>query len=398
MNVLKNRQFILSALLALFTLFNGAKWLYTFSNSSYQALDFRTYYTGAKTYFSDLNPYYKNDQTLTWLKMPNHETTPNFDAHETVVYAPQFVWFFWPYQLLDFNQAKWLQFAINILSLLICAWLISLLRPQMPLYLILLCMGAFKGTWFALSNGQPMIQIILLILLSFHLLLNKNWHWLPGIILGICGFKFTLLIPVALFLLNSKHFKTFFSLTTTILLLNSIAVMACDVPDLMLKSWQHNLSYLFNYNHIFHSLNGINIINTSSSVVLKYFVDLPNTTIHVIYTLLLLLGSLSVVWLHRKSSGFRPLFVLSLLTFSFGQHLMYDCLVLVIYYLLQMGERDEPKSALVLLCVLILPLSVLSPAIPLIHFILPLTLLVYTLEVLRIDYRWMRNKAIKNAS
>lgn len=182
------------------------------------------------------------------------------------------------------------------------------------------------------------------------------------------------------------------------LVLNALAINACVVPNLMLKSWQHNLSYLFNYNHVFQALNGINIINTSSSVVLKYFVDLPNTSIHFIYTLLLLIGSISVVWMHRKSTGYRPLFVLSLLTFCFGQHLMYDCLVLVIYYLLQMGKRDEPKSAVILLCVLILPLSILSSAIPLIHFILPLTLLVYTLEVLGIDYRWMRNKAIKNAS
>lgn len=398
MNVLKNRQLILSALLALFTLFNGAKWLYTFSSTPYQALDFRTYYTGAKTYFSDLNPYYRNDQTITWLKMANHETSPNFDAHETVVYAPQFVWFFWPYQLLDFNQSKWLQFALNILSLLICAWLIHRLKPQLPLSLILLSMGAFKGTWFALSNGQPMIQILTLILLSFHLLFNKNRHWLPGIILGLCGFKFTLLIPVGLFLLTGKYFKTFFSMAAVMLLLNALAINACIVPDLMLKSWQNNLSYLFNYNHVFQTLNSINIINTSSSVVLKYFIDLPNTSIHLVYTLLLLIGSLSVVWMDRKSTGFRPLFVLSLLTFCFGQHLMYDTLVLVVYYMLQQKEGEEPKSAIVLLFVLILPLSILATAIPLIHFILPLTLLVYTLEVLGIDYRWMRNKAIKNAN
>lgn len=398
MNVLKNRQFILSILLAMFTVFNGAKWLYTFSNAPYQALDFRTYYTGAKTYFSDLNPYYKNDQTITWLKMANHETSPNFDAHETVVYAPQFVWFFWPYQLLDFHQAKWLQFALNILSLLICAWLIHRLRPQLSPKLILLSIGAFKGTWFALSNGQPMIQILTLIVLSFHLLYIKKWQWLPGFILGLCGFKFTLLIPVGLFLLMGKQFKTFFIMAAVMLLLNALAINACIVPDLMLKSWQHNLSYLFNYNHVFQTLNGINIINTSSSVVLKYFIDLPNTAIHFMYTLMLLLGSLSVTWMHRHSTGFRPLFVLSLLTFCFGQHLMYDILVLVVYFLLQKEEREEPKVAIVLLLVLILPLSILAKAIPLIHFILPLTLLVYTLEVLGIDYRWMRNKATKNAN
>lgn len=182
--------------------------------------------------------------------------------------------------------------------------------------------------------------------------------------------------------------------------LNLLAINDSAMPDLLLKSWQYNLSYLFNFNHVFHSLNGLNIINSSSSVVLKYFVNLPNTSIHFIYTLTLLLGSLSVVWMHRNTTNltFRPLLVLSLLTFCFGQHLMYDCLVLVVYYLLQMGERDEPKSAIALLLVLILPLSVFASAIPIIHFILPITLLVYTLETWGIDYRWMRNKAIKNAS
>jgi hypothetical protein len=398
MNVLKHRQLIFTVLLAGLACFNGFKWAWQISQSPYQALDFRTYYIGAKTYFSHLNPYYKNDQTITWLKMPNHETSPNFDAHETVVYAPQFVWFFGPYQLLDFNQAKHLQLALNILSLLLIVWLVKQMQSQIPVHMIALGIGAFKGTWFALSNGQPMIQITLLIILSFYLIFKKHWHWLPGIILGFCGFKFTLLIPVGLFLLTGKHFKTFSTMAVVMLLLNTLAINNCAVPDLMLKSWQYNLSYLFNYNHVFHSLNGINIINTSSSVVLKYYLDLPNSTIHFAYTLLLLVLSTGVVWMHRNASGFRPLLVLSLLTFCFGQHLMYDVLVIIIYWMLQYEAKKEPYSALLLAASLCLPLSLAAGQIPIIHFVIPLLLLIYTIEALYSDYRFSRNKVTKKAS
>lgn len=399
MNVLKHRQLIFTVLLAGLACFNGFKWAWQFSHSPYKPLDFRTYYSGAQTYFNHLNPYDKNDLTLNWISSDmSSSETPNFDVHETVVYAPQFVWYFGLYQLLDYDIAKWLQLALNILALIASTWLVTQLKPDIPKHLIYLAFGAFKGTWFALNNGQPMIQILLLILISLYLLTIKNYKIFPGILLGLCGYKFTFLIPISLFLLSQKQFKTFTSLATTMLLLNGAAIQFSAAPETMLQSWQYNLSYLFNYNHVFAELNGLNIINCSSSVVLKYFIDIPNTSIHLIYTSVLIFGSLFCLWLLRKQTGFRILFVLSLLSFCFGQHLMYDILVLMIYWILQFDSKKEPVISSLTFAALCLPLSVLAARMPGIHFIIPICLLIYTLETIVSDYRLMRNKVTKNAN
>lgn len=399
MNVLKHRQLIFTVLLAGLACFNGFKWAWQFSRSPYKPLDFRTYYSGAQTYFNHLNPYDKNELTLSWMQSNSAlSEKPNFDVHETVVYAPQFVWYFGLYQLLDYDIAKWLQLALNILALIASAWLVIQLKPEIPKHLIYLAFGAFKGTWFALSNGQPMIQILLLILLSIYLLTLKKHKIIPGVLLGICGYKFTFLIPIGLFLLSQKQFKTFTSLTTTMLLFNGAAILFSAAPETMLHTWQYNLSYLFNYNHVFMDFNGLNIINCSSSVVLKYFIDIPNTSIHLLYTSILLFGSLFCLWFLRQQTGFRILFVLSLLSFCFGQHLMYDILVLMIYWILQYDARKEPVITSLTFAVLCLPLSIVATRLPAIHFIIPICLLIYTLEAIVSDYRLMRNKVTKNAN
>ena len=399
MNVLKHRQLILTVLLAGLACFNGSKWAWQFSQSPYKPLDFRTYYSGAQTYFNHLNPYDPNDLALNWMQSNAASSEkPNYYVHETVVYAPQFVWYFGIYQLLDYDIAKWLQLALNILALIAAAWLVTKLKPEIPKHLIYLSIGAFKGTWFALSNGQPMIQILLLILIALYLLTIKNYKIVPGILLGLCGYKFTFLIPIGLFLLSQKQFKTFTTLATTMLLLNGAAILFSAAPASMLHSWQYNLSYLFNYNHTFNDFNGLNIINCSSSVVLKHFIDIPNTSIHLLYTSILLFGSLFCLWLLRKQSGFRILFVLSLMSFCFGQHLMYDILVLMIYWILQFDSRKEPLITWPAFAVLCLPLSVVATQLPGIHFIIPICLLIYTVEALLSDYRLRRNKVTKNAN
>lgn len=399
MNVLKKRQVILSVILTGMAIFNGFKWVYQFSNAPYKPLDFRTYYSGAQTYFNHLNPYDKNDLSLNWLRhnTPSNES-PQYGVHETVVYAPQFVWFFWPYQVFDYDNIKWIQLFINILALIASAWIISLIRTDIPLHLILLAFGAFKGTWFALSNGQPMIQILFIILTALYFLYVKKYKILPGILIGICGFKFTFLIPLALLLLTQKHFKTFVSMCFMMVLLNTAALVFSTDPYPMLKYWQYNLSYLFNYNHVFMDFNGLNIINCSSSVVLKYYLDIPTTTIHLIYTSVLITSSFFCLWVYRFRSDFRLLLSLSLLSFCFGQHLVYDILFLICYWFLQYDYKKEPLSAWLLVPVLCLPLSILASKFPYIHFALPVFLLIYTLEVIFTDYRLRRNNETKNAS
>lgn len=399
MNVLKYRQIILTVFLAGMAIFNGLKWTYQFSQAPYKPLDFRTYYSGAQTYFNHLNPYDKNDLTLNWMRSANPSfESPKYGVHETVVYAPQFVWFFWPYQVFDYDSVKWIQLFINILSLLISIWLISKIRTDIPIHLILLAFCAFKGTWFALSNGQPMIQILLIILTAFYLLFVKNYKYLPGILIGICGFKFTFLIPIAIFLLQQKKYKTFTMISFTVLILNITAIATSGSPALMLQSWKHNLSTLYNYNHAFSEFNGLNIINCSSSVVLRYFLDIPTTKIHLIYTSLLLASSFYCLWILRRQYEFRLLFVLSLVSFCFGQHLIYDILFLMTYWILQYDNKKEPLSAWLLVLTLCLPLSIMASKIPFIHFVLPIVLLIYTSEAIYSDYRLRRNKDTKNAS
>lgn len=381
-------------------LINSAKWLVDFTKTPYKALDFRTYYLATETYFSGHNPYLKSEQKITWENSTNKKQygIPNFDHHETVVYAPQFVWFFKIYQTLDYETAKLLQFFLNIIAIMVSIILINKLNPGLSKTHITIGFLAFKGTWYAINNGQPMLQILCLILLSLYLLNIKNRIIIPGLILGICTFKFTFIVPVALYLLVQKQTRTLIALMLCSIILNALTLAyhlnAADIVN----DWLSNLNNMFDAVLSTEHGNTLSIINTSIGYTLKLLFNVSNSALKLILLFCLGLCTMVVFFKTIKTeSYFKALFLFSLLNLCFGQHLIYDILITIAYLMLDKTNTIDLKWQIPIVIALTFRLSIFRSYFPHIDILVPILILVFTLKEM-FAYLFNKNKAIKNPS
>lgn len=378
---LKFRPRYLLYLLSALAVFNFAKWLNHFISTEYRPLDFRTYYLAGETYQAGLNPYDEHDNETVWLKQFGDCTTGEWISgigipHAAVVYAPQFIWFFSAFNAFDFTTAKWVQFVLNIICLFGICILIHKLQVQFNLRHIIIALAAFRGTWFALDNGQPLIAISFIILLSLFISKEKERPLWSGLLLGIVGFKFTLLIPIVFWLLLNNRFNTIAVMIITCMALNVPIIMQQPV---YLNTWMNNMNSMWQYIHS-GSLNGLSIINCNISSAVATLINVRADTIKTVSGVLYFLSLTYSFYLlkTRKLYDHHALFILILAEICFGQHLMYDLLLPVSIFLLTKTKANN-YIELPLLLLLTFPIGSISDFLefPQLNYALPLTLLTY---------------------
>lgn len=383
------RQKVLMIILILFAVLNTAKWGLHFIGSEYHPLDFRTYYTGASVYGQDRNPYSDFQNELHWSK--NKSSAHGWQGvlgfpHATVVYAPQFVWYFLAYAAFDFQTAMWLQFALNLLSLAGIVWLITALNRQIKPLMAALAVLAFRGTWYALDNGQPMIQVLAICLFALYLLKDKKQKILPGILFGLVAFKFTLLLPFLLFLLIEKQHKTLLICILTAAVLNTAALAMHPEGLQLVSQWQWNMERLWAYPHQYGNLNAIAVISSAVSVPIAILSHIPLPLLKGLMLLLLALSFLLPMLRKQEKGPYFTLAFAALSSLCFGQHLIYDLLALIGFRLLY-ARADEKPSGIewLLMAALLLPLGSLAEhtGLILLHLSIPLLLFLYWFSLLR---------------
>lgn len=382
-NILKIRPKVLLILLSVFAVFNTLKWTADFISSPYHPLDFRTYYLAASTYFQDRNPYSDSQNSLNWIKQNKREV--NWESHigfphATPVYAPQFVWFFGPYCLLEFNQSKIVQLTLNLFAIVCIIFCVSALSKSVSLLFTSLAVLAFRGSWYALDNGQPMLQVLAICIFATYLLKKKNMLILPGLLFGVVAFKFTLILPFAIFLFCEKQYKTLLTLMTVSILLNAAAIYFHPGEIQLLHQWKTNMENLWAYPHVHASVNGLSVISTSISVAVIYFIGLKLSVLKIAMLLLLLVSlSLSAFSSNRQKPYF-PLFFAGLSSLCFGQHLIYDILVLIVFRILMAdGQKNISITEILLISVLVIPLGSIAgfTGLDALNFAVPLLLVIY---------------------
>lgn len=383
--------------LTLMALFNTAKWL-NHIRQDYQALDFRTYSLAAKAYFDGENPYDNHfAYQIYCTENPKDSHPVNYqqwnNSHNQVVYAPQFVWIMYPFTKFSFHQGKWIQLFINLVLILLTARLISLSHDSVKFKHVLLAMAAFKGTWFALDNGQPLFFCVFLISTAWYFYHKKTHKIYPGILLGLACFKFTLVVPFALLFLIRKEMLLLSTLVLTALTLN---LMALGTHWEYLGNWTQNMNQLWAYVHN-GSYNPINTISTGLSAPLASMFGPTSPPIGFAVWLLALISS-AWVCLKKKFDTSHALLIFILSELVFGQHLIYDCFLLIPVAFGLQTEKQEPRGdTLVLLALMCLPVGTLATKadIPLLHFLSTLAMLVLWLR-LQIFPPLRRNSVMKN--
>jgi hypothetical protein len=396
------RQKLFLSVLMVFALFNGLKWAKQFYENPYQPLDFRTYYLGSKAFFQGMDPYPDSSQALVWKANSLTEdkwTKETGFPHAVVVYAPQFAWYFSWYQLLNFTTAKWIQFVLNLCSFCLLIFCIKKLQPGLSYTMVIAAIFAFRGSWYALDTGQPMLQVLAFSVFSIYLLEKNQWQTLPALILAFVSFKFTLLIPIVIYMLCTKKTNVFFIYVSLVLILNTLALVVTPAPMDMLSNWRQNIQGLWQYTHSHEILNGLNIISSSLSVALYYFFLIPLDIIQGINTLLLLCGYGLSIYIGRQSPKAAMVFA-CLTGLCFGHHLVYDLLALIVFLLLLLDSKTLDNFLFFLLAgVMMLPLGSIGKLldIPGLDLAVPFLLFFYWCFLLKYYLR-SRNRVIKNPS
>lgn len=378
-------------------MFNFAKWSIHFISSEYRPLDFRTYYLAGEAYQAGNNPWDEKASEQIWQSYDSCTTgkwkTGIGIPHAAVVYSPQFIWFFKPFNALEFTSAKWLQFGVNIIFLVGICYLIKKLNPLLKLYQIAISLAAFRGTWFALDNGQPIIAVSFIILLALYFSNEKEKTIVSGLLLGIVGFKFTLLIPIVLWLILKRQYKTIVMIILSGLILNlSIIIFHKD----HLYTWIDNMNRMWMYINSGET-NGLSIINCNAIAnIIKVDVSVLKPLSSVIY-----LSSFIYVFMklkHKNIANHKALFLLALTEICFGQHLMYDLLLILSFFMITDLKQDIWITWPLLLA-LTFPIGAIAEKInsPELNYVLPFALLAYWIYV-QSTLPPSRYKEIKNPS
>ncbi|HEY1048027.1 MAG TPA: glycosyltransferase family 87 protein [Bacteroidia bacterium] len=378
---MKFRPRYLLYLLSALALFNFAKWSIHFISSEYRPLDFRTYYLAGEAYQAGMNPWDEKASEQIWQSYDSCTTgewkTGIGIPHAAVVYSPQFIWFFKPFNAFEFTSSKWLQFGLNIIFLFGICYLISKLNPLLKLHQIAIALAAFRGTWFALDNGQPIIAVSFIILLALYCSREKEKPLLSGLLLGIIGFKFTLLIPIVIWLLLNRRYKTIVMIILTGLSLNLPIII---FHKAYLYTWIDNMDRMWMYINSGET-NGLSIINCNAIAnIVKVDVSVLKPLSSVIY-----LSSFAYIFIKlklKKIAYHEALFLLALTEICFGQHLMYDLLLLISIFAIT-DFKQNIWITWPLILALTFPIGSLAEKInfPELNYVLPFALLAYWIYV-----------------
>lgn len=373
----------LKAIVLLLALFNCVKWAAHLRQGGYNPLDYNTYYLSAKTCLAGGNMYSLEDRRRTLESSDSlmRQAFTRLDAHATPVYAPQFVAMFELFVLMGYGPSRYLYFTLSLLGLLAAVYWAVRLSGRIEFNWALTAVLAFRGTWFALDNGQPLLLCLAAIMASLHYGRNPRLAWLSGAILGLFAFKFTLIFAPLAYWFLQKNYKGIRACIFVSVLMNSAILMMqpTSLTDI-LNAWSQNINTIWQYVHVQGEFNGLNIINCSTSVVLSYYGWLPVSTIKLLFVFLFVSVFISTVALayKRQDNSYSILLGLTLAGLCFSQHLMYDILVMLVYALTVYKKESELSWWLwPNLLVLGLPIGKLAEltALPDLNFSVPSVLL-----------------------
>ena len=114
------------------------------------------------------------------------------------------------FSFLSWNHVLYLWFIINLALLIVIPWLtLRLLPPSLQLtpglqWLIAFGFYASKAFRSALLVGQPSILVFCLMIVTL-LLRQSHWMW-AGLALGMAFGKYSLSLPIVVFLMLEKRF------------------------------------------------------------------------------------------------------------------------------------------------------------------------------------------------
>ena len=335
-------------------------------------IDYRGLFLGSQMMEAKENLYNDSVAAEIWLahkKAENFESNSDFGDRwvSIMVYPPQA--FTLPFLLSkrSWKQARIAWWFVCFLSFIsIALLLLKLTNDPKTLWLLL----AFKGSFFALALGNPVLLVVAFLFLSIYFKDTKPI--LAGLFLAFAMMKFNLAIPIGLWFLYQKNFKLLFTagVCSILLLLPSLLIYDTVIPDY--------LSKVGSYYQMIYEINERNIYTFSNSeltIMLNYYFPQDIGVWKNINAIGQLLGYVvvAILFFRKKISLNACLLALLLVSFIFSYHLVYDALIFILPIALMESNRHK-ITAMAFFIALSLPINSALPGFTLLHFHYPLLL------------------------
>jgi hypothetical protein len=295
--------------------------------------------------------------------------------------TPTMLVFLSPVAILSWNHAKWLFMVLNFLLMLGTGWLVLRRVPfgnirLTPLEELLIFLAYFdlSATRIAIENGQTTLLVFLLMLVAI-IEVDHAWH-ISGISLGLALSKYSLSLPIFLFFLYKKKYKTLF-----------FAVFVQMVGILVLSeiTTQSPVTIIYENIMLFFRLfdqPGVHLSRWFEFLSTNHFVaEVP------VLLMTMVVFALILLWARRSNRfsayaqsilDFHILTILLIWTMLAAYHRLYDTLVVIFFMVLLFKGLHDPSiwnlSArerkvlmglmMVLPFVLILPARIVDKVLP----------------------------------
>jgi len=286
-----------------------------------------------------------------------------------------------PFSLFSWNVAKWLFLFINVILMLITGWFVLRRVPfggvqlgRVDELLIFLVYFDLSATRIAIENGQTTLLVFLLMLITI-LYADRLWP-VAGLALGIALSKYSLALPIFLFLLYKKNFKV---------LLSAIAIQLLGVLGLAAISGNPPVTLVMENYRLFFQLfdqPGVHLARQ-----FEIFTDNHLLTQIPVLIMTLLIFVPLFLWLRDRKFktkaeqevlDFHLITILFLWTILVAYHRLYDTLILLFFFVLvfkgfaypNVWNLNKREQVLLLLFmawippILILPARIVNKLIP----------------------------------
>jgi hypothetical protein len=238
---------------------------------------------------------------------------------------------------LSWQTAKWSFLVLNLVLLFITGWLVLRRVPFggirlafLDELLIFLLYFDLSATRIAIENGQITLLVFALMLIT---LLTAEFAWpVAGLALGLALSKYSLALPMFLFMFYKKKYRVIFL---------AVLIQLLGILGLAAKTSQSPVSIVFENIQLFlqhFDQPGIQISRWFESLLPNRFVSLLPALVMTVLVFLPL-----YLWLRKLEQraarqeeivDFHLLTILFIWTLLLGYHRLYDTLILVFFLVL----------------------------------------------------------------
>jgi len=329
-------------LLGLFALAGMARWL-VHPPSPQQAHDLRVVWSGAGMLSEGRNPLDAQAMQQYWrqhVAFDSARLVPGSDVMPAI-YPPAAYVLYLPVGLLPFSFA----WALNLLLMACALVAIHYLSKKIAAHAgyeianiwILLLLLAFKGTANALAVGQPTFLALSLSLGSFYLALEGK-NRLAGLLAGIALFKFTVVLPVLVWMLRKRNLTalSWTALSSCALILPVVLVSGIDIIQVYLHNVEASRQFCFDTARPGYPL----VYELSVFTEIRILAALQPALPAWLPALLVLPAFIFLLWRYRNHDLYFY-GVASLASLTLLQHLYYDILMLLPLGILWLYRRPN---------------------------------------------------------